>query len=198
MAFLSLTADIHGNIRFDVVMVPIGHEIPFSLLEPAKKKPEKLLIHETKLDKSLESVSTLYFLKNFILHLTPQKKKDLNHPKIRDYLSKLLLRIRPETLTHDQRGMLSMVKVSLGFPLDFSTKKTPSPPPKESRVLKVLKYVFFVMVGFVFLSVLTYSIISENDEVLGKIYDQVMHDLESRDYFLEIFQCLVGFFSVVR
>lgn len=179
-------------------MVPIGHEIPFSFLEPPKKKPEKLLIHEAKVDKSFESVSTLYFLKNFILQLTPQKKKDLAHPKIKDYLAKLLLRIRPETLNHDQKSMLSMVKLSLGFSLDFSSKKKPSPPVRESRLVKVLKYVFFVLTSLIFVSALTYSVISENDEVLGRIYNKVKHDLQSKRHFWEIFQLLIAFFMMLR
>lgn len=180
-------------------MVPIGHEIPFFLTEPAKKKPKKLAAYEDKVDKALESVSTLYFLKNFVLDLTPQKKKDLTHPKIKEYLAKLLLRVRPETLNHDQKAMLSMVKVSLGFPLDFSNKKaSPAAPKQESRVLKALKYVFFILASLMFFSALGYSIISENDEALGRIYHKVRMELASTGHNLVIFQGLAGFFSLLR
>ena len=71
----------------------------------------------------METLSTLYFLKNFVLSLNTYQRIQLSDPVIKEYLVTLLERIEEDFLSFDQKNILKMVKISLGFDLNINWKK---------------------------------------------------------------------------
>ena len=176
-------------------MVPEGHQIPESLSQPLVRMEKQVLDFQARVESSTESLSTLYFLKNFVLKLSPSQKTSLGHPKIREYLRKLMLRVDPKVLNHDQKSMFNMVKVSLGFTLDFP-KEIKQPPKEKTFPLTIIKIFVYGVLFVAFVGVIGVFLDEKNNDFFVGNYQKLRGTFQEKGLWV-LFLCLLLFFSEV-
>ena len=86
-----------------------------------------------------QTLSILYFLKDFSFHISEFGVKEVQHETIMNYIKDLIKRVQPEYLTFDQKNIFSMIKLSFGLDINFPNVPKPVIEVKQNSIEKILE-----------------------------------------------------------